>query len=58
MPTNCEDVPNEVLNPKDTWADKASYDNKALELANSFRKNFAQFEDYANEEIMAGGPLM
>jgi len=58
MPTNCEDVPNEVLNPKDTWADKASYDNKALELANSFRTNFAQFEDYANEEIMAGGQLM
>lgn len=58
MPTNCEDVPNEVLNPKDTWADKASYDKKALELANSFRKNFAQFEDYANEEIMAGGPLV
>jgi phosphoenolpyruvate carboxykinase (ATP) len=58
MPTNCENVPNEVLNPKDTWADKASYDEKALELANSFRKNFAQFEEYANEEIMAGGPLV
>ncbi len=58
MPTNCEDVPNEVLNPKDTWADKASYDKKALELANSFRTNFAQFEDYANEEIMDGGPLV
>jgi phosphoenolpyruvate carboxykinase (ATP) len=58
MPTHCDDVPNEVLNPKDTWTDKASYDKKALELANSFRKNFAKFEEYANEEIMAGGPLM
>lgn len=58
MPTNCENVPNEVLNPKETWKDKTAYDKKALELANSFRKNFAQFEDYANEEIMAGGPLV
>ncbi|GGG96325.1 phosphoenolpyruvate carboxykinase (ATP) [Polaribacter pacificus] len=58
MPTNCENVPNEVLNPKDTWADKAAYDVKATELANSFRKNFAKYEDYANEEIMNGGPLV
>ena len=58
MPTHCENVPNEVLNPKDTWTDKEKYDKKALELANSFRKNFSQFEDYANEEIMAGGPLV
>ncbi|WKD85912.1 Phosphoenolpyruvate carboxykinase (ATP) [Polaribacter huanghezhanensis] len=58
MPIHCDDVPNEVLNPKDTWTDKASYDKKALELANSFRKNFAKFEEYANEEIMTGGPLM
>jgi len=57
MPTSCNNVPNEVLNPKDTWSDKAAYDVKATELANSFRKNFSQFEEYANKEIMNGGPI-
>ena len=57
MPTTCENVPDEVLNPKDTWSDKNAYDAKAMELANSFRKNFAQFEEFANEEIMNGGPI-
>lgn len=58
MPTTCENVPDEVLNPKDTWADADAYDAKANELAASFKKNFAKFEEYANEEIMNGGPLV
>ncbi len=58
MPTTCENVPDEVLNPKGTWSDAAAYDAKANELASSFKKNFAQFEDYANEEIMNGGPIV
>ena len=58
MPTTCENVPDEVLNPKGTWSDAAAYDAKANELAASFKKNFAQFEDYANEDIMKGGPIV
>ena len=57
MPTTCENVPDEVLNPKQTWADKDAYDAKAMVLANSFRKNFAQFEEMASEEILKGGPI-
>lgn len=57
MPTECPNVPSEVLNPKGTWADKDAYDAKAKELAASFKKNFSKFEEYANEEIMAGAPL-
>jgi phosphoenolpyruvate carboxykinase (ATP) len=57
MPTTCENVPNEVLNPKQTWADKDAYDAKAMELASSFRKNFAQFEEMASEDIIKGGPI-
>ena len=56
MPVNCPDVPAEVLNPKKTWEDKAAYDKKAGELSSSFKKNFEKFEEYANDEIMAGGP--
>src|SRR5690606_15621564 len=56
MPTECEGVPTEILNPKNTWEDKAGYDAKANHLANQFVKNFEQFESAANEEIMAAAP--
>ncbi len=56
MPEECQNVPSDILNPKNTWADKAAYDAKANNLANEFVKNFAQFESDANEEIMAAAP--
>jgi len=57
IPQTCPNVPEEVLNPRNTWEDKAAYDAKALELAAAFKNNFAKFEEFANEEIMSGGPL-
>jgi phosphoenolpyruvate carboxykinase (ATP) len=57
MPTSCDNVPSEVLNPRNTWKDKESYDKKAIALAASFKKNFAKFEAQANEEILKGAPL-
>ncbi|TXK71615.1 phosphoenolpyruvate carboxykinase (ATP) [Mesonia sp. HuA40] len=56
MPKTCPNVPDEVLNPRDTWKDKEAYDVKAKELALFFKNNFKKFEEYANEEIMNGGP--
>ena len=56
MPIECENVPSEVLNPRNTWKDKEAYDKKAMTLANSFQQNFAKFEKQANEEIMSGAP--
>ncbi len=56
MPVTCENVPDEVLNPKNTWADKDAYDNKANNLAEQFIANFKQFESNANEEIMSAAP--
>lgn len=57
MPTSCDNVPSEILNPRNTWEDKAAYDKKALELAESFRRNFAKFEQQANDQILKGGPI-
>lgn len=57
MPKDCPNVPNEVLNPIDTWESTDAYNAKASELSNSFKQNFVQFEEFANEEIMAGGPI-
>ena len=56
MPTTCPDVPTEILNPRNTWADKNSYDTKANDLANKFVKNFEQYADGASAEILAAAP--
>jgi phosphoenolpyruvate carboxykinase (ATP) len=56
VPQTCPGVPSEVLNPRETWADKTQYDLKANELAQAFVKNFQKYADFANEEILAGAP--
>lgn len=56
MPTSCPNVPVEVLNPRNTWSDKAAYDAKANQLAVQFNKNFEQFKEGANDEILAAAP--
>ncbi len=57
MPKSCPNVPSEVLNPRETWADKDKYDAKAKELAKSFKENFSKYESYANDEILSGAPI-
>lgn len=56
IPTNLEGVPNEILNPRETWADKAAYDAKAHQLAQMFRDNFKKFEDRASADLIKAGP--
>lgn len=56
MPVTCNNVPQEVLNPKNTWKDKEAYDKMANALAKSFIENFEKFKEFAGEEIMAGAP--
>lgn len=58
MPNECPDVPQEMLHPKSSWADKAAYDAKANTLAEKFINNFKKYEDNANEEILAAAPTV
>lgn len=44
IPTSCRGVPNDVLNPRETWADKSAYDAKATELREMFEENYKKFE--------------
>jgi len=57
MPTSCINVPSEILNPINTWKDKGAYNDKANFLAHSFIKNFENFTDFTNEEIIQGQPI-
>ena len=43
MPVEVPGVPAEVLDPRNTWTDKAAYDAKAKELATKFRDNDRKF---------------
>jgi phosphoenolpyruvate carboxykinase (ATP) len=54
IPTSCPDVPAEILNPRNAWADKAAYDHTAADLAARFAANFEKFD--ASEAIRAAGP--
>jgi phosphoenolpyruvate carboxykinase (ATP) len=56
MPTSCEGVPSEILNPRATWADKNAYDNTASNLAEKFVKNFEKFAAETDESILAAAP--
>lgn len=57
IPTSCPNVPSEILNPRNTWADKAAYDAKSQSLAVGFVNNFEKYKSQANEEIMAAAPV-
>ena len=48
-------VPSDVLDPKNTWVDKDSYDLSAKKLAQMFVENFTKFDD-ASVDIRTAGP--
>lgn len=45
MPSECEGVPEHVLDPRNLWEDKEAYTIKALELSQKFNENFKKFDD-------------
>ncbi|HEX9792509.1 MAG TPA: phosphoenolpyruvate carboxykinase (ATP) [Planctomycetota bacterium] len=42
MPKSCPGVPDEILDPRNTWKDHAAYDAAAVGLREMFRKNFVE----------------
>ena len=54
IPVEIPGVDSSYLNPRDTWADKLSYDAEAKNLANLFAENFQKFE--VDNAIIEAGP--
>jgi len=58
MPKTCPNVPNELLDPMNTWLQKGAYVSKSIQLAHSFHLNFEKFASEASDQIIEGGPLI
>ena len=58
MPESCPNVPDELLDPINTWERRGDYVQKAIQLANSFHLNFEKFSQEASPEMLDGGPLV
>jgi phosphoenolpyruvate carboxykinase (ATP) len=56
VPAHIEGVPDELLDPRKTWADPAAYDAQAAKLADMFVKNFEQFAEQAGATVRDAGP--
>ena len=54
VPTSCPNVDANVLQPVNTWADKAAYNEAAKKVAKMYVDNFAKFKGMSPEVIAAG----
>jgi phosphoenolpyruvate carboxykinase (ATP) len=55
-PTECEGVPSEILNPRNTWKDKEAYDEQAKKLAGLFIDNFKTYENDVTDDVKNSAP--
>ncbi len=53
VPVAVNGVDNALLDPRSTWADKDAYDANAAKLVAMFSENFAQYEQYVSDDVLA-----
>ncbi len=59
VPTELEGVDTNILDPRDTYADPAQWDEKAKDLAARFIKNFGKYTtNEAGKALVAAGPQL
>jgi phosphoenolpyruvate carboxykinase (ATP) len=55
-PTECPNVPSEILIPEKTWKDQAAFHATAKKLAKLFTDNFKKYESALSPAVKAAGP--
>ena len=59
VPTELPGVDSSILDPRDTYADPAVWDEKAKDLAERFQKNFVKYEyNEAGKALVSAGPQL
>lgn len=59
VPKALHDVDSTILNPRNTWTDKAAYDQALAQLAEKFVKNFTKFaNNEAGKRLSQFGPKL
>jgi phosphoenolpyruvate carboxykinase (ATP) len=56
VPVSVPGVDGAILNPRDTWADKADYDSTAAKLVKLFIHNFAKFQAHVDKGVRDAAP--
>ena len=56
VPVAVPGVDSAILDPRETWTDKADYDATAAKLVDQFVENFAQFADHVDEGVRQAAP--
>jgi phosphoenolpyruvate carboxykinase (ATP) len=56
MPASCPNVPDILLDPKNTWASRNAYEEQAQQLAQAFTKNFERYLHLTEPDIINSGP--
>ena len=56
VPLACPDVPEDVLEPSNSWGDKKEYWQKYDALAARFIENFKLFSKGVTDEVKNAGP--
>ncbi|WP_443019803.1 phosphoenolpyruvate carboxykinase [Sphingomonas adhaesiva] len=56
VPVSVPGVDTAILDPRETWANKAEYDATAAKLVDLFNENFAQFAEYVDQGVREAAP--
>ena len=56
VPVSVPGVDDAILDPRETWDDKAAYDDQAAKLVKLFIDNFAPFESHVDQGVKEAAP--
>ncbi|PCG15842.1 MAG: phosphoenolpyruvate carboxykinase [Sphingomonas sp.] len=56
VPVSVPGVDTAILDPRETWSDKAAYDATAAKLVDLFNENFAQFAEHVDQGVREAAP--